>query len=169
MGAESSDVGDPYRRLRAPVETPDDERCRCPDRPPVKLMQALGANPLHCMRCHGEVAPESLPLPIELADPLADWSSVHDALDRLWLDSGAYEAWAASELASLESAVNRAGLALRARIDAVRRCYYWLVDALPESPLASPRRCPSCDGQMMPWADGRIAQLVCESCSLVAR
>jgi hypothetical protein len=133
MGAESSDVGDPYRRLRAPVETPDDERCRCPDRPPVKLMQALGANPLHCMRCHGEVAPESLPLPIELADPLADWSSVHDALDRLWLDSGAYEAWAASE------------------------------------PLASPRRCPSCDGQMMPWADGRIAQLVCESCSLVAR
>lgn len=173
MDSKTLDFRDPYRRLRPPGPTPSDELCRCPDRPPVKLMQALGANPLHCMRCHGEVPPEALPLPANLADPVADWSSVHDALDRLWLDSGAYETWAAGELASLESPANRAGLALRARIDPVRRCYYWVFDAVsrevgPGGGAEAARRCPQCAAPMTPYIGGRVAQVVCEACSLVA-
>jgi hypothetical protein len=32
-------------------------------------MTALGSNPLHCMRCNLEVAPEGIPLPVHLVDP----------------------------------------------------------------------------------------------------
>ncbi len=172
MDATTLDFRDPYRRLRAAGPTPADERCRCADLPPLKLMQALGANPLHCMRCHREVAPETLPLPADLADPIADWCGVYDAIDRLWLDSGAYEAWAASELANLESPVNRAGLALRARVDAVRRCYYWLFDGAAGTGSThatdTPRRCPACATPMTRYMGSRVPQVVCEVCSLVA-
>jgi len=168
MDGNTLDLHDPYRRLRPSGATPPDELCRCPDRPAVKLMQALGTNPLHCMRCHGEVPPEALPLPTDLADPVANWSSVYDALDRLWLDSGADEAWAAGELANLDSPANRAGLALRARIDPVRRCYYWVFDATAGTEVEATRRCPSCAKPMTPYVGGRIPQVVCESCSLVA-
>ena len=172
MDSNTIDVRDPYRRLRPPGPTQADEFCRCTDRPPVKLMQALGTNPLHCLRCHGEVPPELLPLPAELADPVADWSSVYDALDRLWLDSGAYETWAARELASLASPANRAGLALRARIDPVRRCYYWVFDAMsgevaPGRSAEATRRCPKCAMLMTSYIGGRIPQVVCDTCSLV--
>ena len=168
MDVKPLDFGDPYGRLRPRAPTPADALCQCPDRPPVKLMQALGANPLHCMRCHAEVAPEALPLPTELADPVADWSQVYDALDRLWLDSGAYEAWAAGELANLESPVNRAGQMLRVRIDAVRRCYYWLFDPATMGGDGAMRRCPACAVPMMPYVGGRLPHIVCEACSLVA-
>jgi len=172
MNSGGVDSFDPYRRLRPPSATPADDLCHCPGRPPVKLMDALGANPLHCMRCHGEVMPEALPLPTELADPVANWFRVYGALDQLWLDSGTYETWAAGELANLESSVNRAGLVLRARIDPVRRCYYWIFDAMSQEPPSSNaqalRRCPKCDAPMTPYVGGRIPQVVCEGCSLVA-
>src|SRR5437879_1250728 len=131
---------DPYLRLRTPPPTPSDEFCKCSDRPPVKLMTALGANPLHCMRCNLEVSPEALPLPVDLVDPLADWARVHDSLDRLWLDSGPYEPWAFGELINPSSPSNKRGLAVRSAIDRVRRCYYWL----KEIPRTDLRTCPVC-------------------------
>lgn len=172
MDDSSSVFRDPYHRFRRPEPTPPDELCRCVDGPPVKLMQALGPNPLACMRCHGEVQPETLPLPEELVDPVAQWSAVYDALDRLWLDSGAYETWAAAELANIDSSVNRAGLELRAQIDPVRRCYYWLFADAPHGNLAASStdvapHCPICSTRMTAYDGGRIAHLVCEACSLV--
>ena len=131
---------DPYLRLRTPPPTPSDEICRCSDTPPVKLMTALGANPLHCMRCNLEVPPEALPLPIELVGPLADWAQVHDALDRLWLDSGPYEAWALEELINPSSPSNKRGFDIRSDIERVRRCYYWL----KEIPRIGSRACAVC-------------------------
>jgi hypothetical protein len=172
MHHDPADSLDPYRRLRPPGPTPADELCHCTDQPPVKLMHALGPNPFSCMRCHGEVLPEALRLPAGLTDPVADWVRVYGALDLLWLDSGAYETWAAGELANLESSANRAGLALRARIDPVRRCYYWIFDATSEesapSDAETTRRCPKCSARMTPYLGGRIPQVVCEACSLVA-
>jgi hypothetical protein len=146
MDDREPDFPDPYRRLRAPAPTPPEEICRCSDRPPVKLLQALGNNPIRCMHCHGEVLPETLALPLDLADPVADWCSLYDAIDRLWLASGAYESWAGAELANLDSGVNRAGLALRARIDLVRRCFYWLFDegVAHDGPTTRARQCPIC-------------------------
>jgi hypothetical protein len=154
---------DPYLRLRTPTPTPSDEICTCTDNPPVKLMTALGFNPIHCMRCNLEVPPEALPLPPDLVDPLADWAQVHDALDHLWLDSGPYESWAFGELTNPSSATNTRGIAVRLDIDRVRRCYYWL-EELPRPEL---RNCSACRSPLTPFLDGRIEQLVCEPCSLV--
>ena len=163
-----SDDG-PYARLRPPAPTPPAEHCVCPGEPPIKLMQALSYNPLHCMRCHGEVAPDRLALPADVVDAVADWRAVYDALDRLWLDSGLYEFWAARELATLTSPVNETGLALRAELDArVRRCYYWLFGDFPPDHAGGIIRCPQCNEEMMPYMGSRVPQRVCERCSLVA-
>ena len=159
---------DPFLRLRAPAPKSPDDLCGCDDQPPMKLMQARGYNPLYCMRCHREVPPERLALTVRMTDAIADWCSVYDAIDRLWLDSGAYEQWAARELATLESAVNVRGLALRATLDPVRRCYYWLFDDTLSPRDDDPRRYPICDEAMTPFVGSRGAQRVCERCSLVA-
>ena len=133
-------------------------------------MQALGYNPLHCMRCHGKVAPERLVLPADLAEAVADWRAVYDAFDRLWLDSGAYEFWAARELATLTSPVNAAGLALRAALEERlgRRCYYWLFGDFPADQAGGIIRCVQCSEEMMPYMGSKVPQRVCERCSLVA-
>src|SRR5258707_5786263 len=154
-------VHDPYFRLRAQSSTPSDELCSCPDSPPIKLMTALGPNPVHCMRCNLEVLPEAVPLPIDLVDPVADWASVHDALDRLWLDSGSYETWALGELTNPTSPTNQTGRALRSRLDRVRRCFYWLKNT------ATIESCPSCHKPLTPFLVGIFPQFVCEDCSLV--
>jgi len=104
----SGDI-DPLARLHPPAGTPADEICACVDRPPLKLMQALGWNPIHCMRCNLEVAPETLSLSPALVDSIAAWRGVYDALDRLWLDSGAYEQWAAGQLADLQTEMRESG------------------------------------------------------------
>jgi predicted nucleic acid-binding Zn ribbon protein len=139
-------------------------------------MQALGYNPLHCMQCNLEVSPESLSLPHELVDPIVAWRSVYDALDRLWLDSGSYEEWAAQELGTLRSDANRRGRALRDLLEPVRRCYYWLFTEqnavhAPSSSSAESRAgtqaCPDCGGALTLYATSRIPQAFCDACSLV--
>ena len=170
----SGDI-DPLARLRPPAGTPADEICTCVDRPPLKLMQALGWNPIRCMRCNREVAPETLPLSPALVDSIVAWRSVYDALDRLWLDSGAYERWAAGQLADLQSEVNRRGLAVRAELDRVRRCYYWVftstegtddrVDDAPSQRVDS--SCPRCRQTLTRFPNVAISQAVCDTCSLV--
>lgn len=154
-------LDDPYLRLRTPAPTPSDEICSCPDKPPIKLMTALTENPIHCMRCNLEVAPEAVPLPEDMVDDVAGWTLVHDALDRLWLDSGEYESWALGELANPASPTNIRGLALRARLDRIRRCYFML------GHNESANACPTCERPLLPFEGGYPQQLVCEPCGLV--
>jgi predicted nucleic acid-binding Zn ribbon protein len=100
---------------------------------------------------------------------------VYDALDHLWLDSGAYEQWAAGQLADLQSDVNRRGLALRTELDRVRRCYYWvftgtdgtydLVDDVPSQRVDS--SCPQCRQTLTRFPNAVISQAVCDTCGLV--
>lgn len=113
-------MGDPYVRLRAAPPTPEEEYCACPGKPPVLLMDALGPNPLHCLRCNGEVEPSRLPLPEELADGVAHWASVYGAIHTLEIDSGPYEAWARGELIDLQSPVNVEALALCRQLGKLR-------------------------------------------------
>ena len=164
-----------YHRLRAPAPLKPSESCSCAGQPPIKLMQALGYNPLHCMQCNLEVSPERLALPHELVDPIIVWRSVYDALDRLWLDSGSYGEWAAHELGTLRSDANRRGRALRDLLEPVRRCYYWLFteqnpvhapSASAESQAGS-RPCPDCGGVLTINTASRIPQAFCDACSLV--
>jgi len=81
-----------YAKLKPPVPTPVDEVCKCDGTPHIKLMSALSSNPVHCMDCNLEVAPEALGMNEQLVDSIVRWRQLHDALYILWLDSGDYEA-----------------------------------------------------------------------------
>jgi hypothetical protein len=85
---------DPYWKLRRPSATPEAELCKCADRPPIVLQDHLSPNPIVCLRCNGEVPPERIGFSAELAEHVAFWKNLHDALFTLWLDSSDYESWA---------------------------------------------------------------------------
>lgn len=160
-------TADPYFKLRSPPPTPEDEICDCEGTRPIKLMQALSSNPLHCIDCNLEVAPESLAISGSLVEEIAAWRSVYSAMELLWLDSGAYEKWASREMSDLKSPVNQRGLALREKLEAIRRCYYsYHQDETAEGfePLT---HCPACAQPLSEYADGIHPQLICESCSIV--
>lgn len=158
---------DPYFKLRAPASTPADEICKCEGQKPIKLMCALGENPVHCIDCNLEVAPEALRLDTRLLDAIACWRSVYDAIDRLWLDSREYEHWAKAELVSIRSPVNVRGLAVRTELDAVRRCYLWFFQDESEDDFAPITHCPSCYEPFASYTNGIFPQLVCEKCSII--
>ena len=99
---------DPYFRLRSLPDI-DDEFCVCRDRPPLKVMQVLDRNPLHCMNCNLPVPPEDVPLPVGMVDEVASWSAIAQAFVNLDLDSQDYESLAFREQQHLGSALNRRG------------------------------------------------------------
>jgi hypothetical protein len=149
--------------LAPPAPTPENERCGCRPGRPIKLMQTLTYNPIHCLECNREVSPESLTLPPELTQAVSHWRNLYDAIDRLWLDSGAYEAWAEAELSNLESPVNREGRALQAALNPLRRCYYYGF----QGRISAQGLCPSCGQAMTALPSAGAEQLLCEDCSLV--
>src|ERR1700733_1361110 len=162
-------MDDIYARLRPRPPTPQDELCRCPSDSPMMLMTALSDNPIHCLRCNGEVEPEAIPLPAELVQGVAHWCWIASALERLELDSGAYEAWAQGELLNLSSPLNEEGLALRSKLDQVRRCYYvlfQLMDPDTTDGFIVPDGCPLCGGLFTQYVSKWFTRLICENCSL---
>jgi predicted nucleic acid-binding Zn ribbon protein len=130
-------------------------------------MVTFGYNPIHCMDCNLEVPPERLGFSEELAEALAGWRDVHSSIDLLWLDSGAYEEWAYQQLSDLASETNQRGLAVRAAIDPVRRCYYWCFQDETGDHGALRHDCPSCHQPLLEYPHGIFLQLVCEQCSIV--
>ena len=84
---------DPYWKLRPPSATPEAELCKCADRPPIVLQDHLSPNPIVCLGCNGEIPPERIGFSAELAERVAFWRNLHDALFMLWLDSSDYESW----------------------------------------------------------------------------
>jgi len=89
-----SNEADPFWKLRPPPPTPPEELCSCARTSSVVLQSRLGSNPLACLRCNGEVAPERVGFTAALAEELAFWRDFHDAFYTLWLDSGEFEDWA---------------------------------------------------------------------------
>jgi predicted nucleic acid-binding Zn ribbon protein len=137
---------DTYFKLRPPTPTPQDELCSCAGNNPIKLMSALSYNPVHCLDCNLEVPPETIGFDSALAEAIASWRGVYDALDQLWLDSREYEAWAKAELEDISSPVNQRGLKVAAQLNAFRRCYHWLFQDQSASYYEPIRTCPSCAG-----------------------
>jgi hypothetical protein len=138
----------PYWQLRPAGPTPDDEVCYCPPDTPIMLRDGLTDNPLFCVSCHGEVPPERLGFDARFAEQIANWLSVYDSLYRLWLDSGAYEKWAAARLSDPYGQVNRRGREIVAQLDAVTPTYYWWfvdTEAIEPDELAG---CPVCSGPL---------------------
>jgi predicted nucleic acid-binding Zn ribbon protein len=154
-----------YAKLRPPQPTPTDEICGCDAQPPIKLMRALSYNPIHCVACNQEVPPEYIGLSAQLAQAVANWNQIASATDRLWLDSGAYESWAQSQLSDLASPVNVEGRRLAGELDGNRRCYYWcFVDSETAAGLVS---CPRCHRVLRTMSAGPFKQAFCDECSLI--
>jgi predicted nucleic acid-binding Zn ribbon protein len=158
---------DPYLKLREPSATPEDEICKCPASKAIKLMSALSRNPIHCMDCNLEIAPEALALDASLVDWIADWRSVFDGIDRLWLDSGEYESWARGQLSDIRSAVNRRGMEVSETLNRVRRCYYWYFQDESLEDFEPANVCPACQRQFKAYTHGIFPQFICEHCSIV--
>ena len=160
-------IHDPYLKLRPPPATPFDELCHCPGHPAIKLMCALNYNPLHCLDCNLEIEPASLLLPVQLVESIAAWRSNYDAIDRLWLESGEYEAWAKAQLSDITSPINVGGMRLRAQLDVVRRCYLWYFQDQSVDPFMPMTYCPNCGNGFIAYHSGIFAQYICEDCSIV--
>ena len=157
---------DLYLKLRPPPATPPDELCRCPGHPSIKLMCALSYNPLHCLDCNLEIEPVSLPLPIQLVEPIAAWRSNYDAIYRLWLASGDYEDWAEAQLSDITSPINVDGIRLCAQLDPVRRCYFWYFQAESADCFTPLTHCPNCGNGFSAYHRGIFAQYICEQCRI---
>jgi hypothetical protein len=161
---------DPYFKLKPNPATPADEVCSCTDSPPIKLMSLAGLsdNPLHCLRCNGEVPPERLMLEPSEVDAVAHWRSVYGAIDWLELDSGPYESWARSQLLDPASPPNVEGLGVARSLNRVRRCYFWFFQPVDlEGDLEPRSTCPVCERPLTAYDDGLFPQRLCEKDGVV--
>jgi len=158
-----------YSKLYPPGPTPADEICSCLGHPPIKLMEALSYNPIHCMECNLEVPPESLKLETKLVEWIAHWRMRYAAIDCLWLDSKEYEEWAADQLRNIHSPINEQGRRLQRALNDIRRCYYWYFQDTIEDGRRPISSCPAC-GKAVTVRASRVGPvLVCEACSIVAQ
>ncbi len=156
-------MDDPYFKLRPPSPTPPDELCDCETISEIYLAHKLGSNPVHCLRCNGEVPPERLGFDEKLAEAIAFWNFLYGSLNYLWLDSGEYEQWALDRLLDPKGQVNLRGMELSRQLGSLVRTYYlWFQD----SDEAPPETCPVCGAAFLA-KEGSLF-IVCEPCLLIA-
>jgi hypothetical protein len=72
--------------------TPIDECCSCSQLSAVYLAHVLSDNPIHCVSCRGEIAPERIGCKDKTTEIIARWSAVYGSVYTLWLDLGTYDA-----------------------------------------------------------------------------
>lgn len=153
---------DPYRLL-GPLDMADEDMFGCGYRTSLVLRESLCPNPITCATCFGWVPPDDIALPHDLVQPIAQWRDVSASLYRLWLDSGDYETWAATQLLDPLGQVNVSGRDLAARLSlTVLPCDYWWFSSDGLVPAVA---CPVCAGALMPWP-GRDVQF-CEICRVI--
>jgi len=157
------DAADPYWKLRPEPATPADELCSCQDTPPLVLQEHLSSLPIVCLRCNGEVLPESIGFPTQLAEDVASWRRFYGALMTLWLDSGEYESWAPGELQRPDGPANVGGLKAVAELNKHRRTYFWWFQDVSAHGFLQASSCPLC-GRALVESFGK---LVCNPCSVV--
>lgn len=157
---------DRFWKLRPPAPTPSGELCSCPTNIPIVLTAAFaglsGYNPLRCLRCNSEVGLEGLSLTTSQIDALAHWQLVHGAIEWLELDSGAYEAWARSQLLDPASASNMEGLQVARELNQVRTCFFWFFQPDADEEFEARSTCPICSGPLTTRTDIRSGLLLCE-------
>lgn len=129
------------------------------------LRDSLGDNPVYCVACNGEVAPERLGFDAQLAEDIASWRSVHRALYCLWLNSGEYEQWAADRLRDPGGQVNVTGRELAGRLNTIARTYYWWFHDTGACNGQIVSQCPVCQGQLNYSDDRSFGK--CEACSVL--
>jgi hypothetical protein len=158
-----TDHPDPYWKLRHPSAPSESESCKCSGRPPVVLQGHLSPNPFVCLQCNGEVPPEQIGFSAALAEQVASWRQVHDAIYTLWLDSSDYESWARTQLEDPSGEVNVRGLSLVQDLNTLRRTYYWWFRDTSGIKFVPFSNCPRCQDVLV----NRTGHLVCETCSIL--
>ena len=140
----------------------NDDSCHCSNTPPMVMLSRYNKNPLVCLSCNADISPEKIKIDIEMIAKLQEWQVVYDCIDRLWLDSGTYEAWAMSELSKLESDVNKLGFEVQTMMQKYAKTYYWWFQNVgsKEKPLSF---CPKCTQLLEKKED----KLICEKCLIV--
>lgn len=156
---------DAYWKLRPTTPTPDDEICRCDRCEQLMLRDSLGENPLYCVACNGEVAPERIGFDNRLAEDIASWRSIHRSLYLLWLDSGEYENWAAGKLRDPNGSANVDGRKIVERLNEFVRTYYWWFNNITVDEYVSPQHCPVCSGTLTEYGDRSFHK--CDNCSII--
>ncbi|HKS57695.1 MAG TPA: hypothetical protein VJS12_20525 [Steroidobacteraceae bacterium] len=153
-------MSDPYFKLKPLPPTPADECCSCAELNAAYLAHKLGDNPLYCLTCNGEVAPERIGFDERTTEAVARWNDVYRSIYRLWLDSGSYDAWAEAELLSKDSDVNRLGMLARQALAAyLPTSYLWFWEE--ERPTA----CPVCGSSDLSSRGG--PRRLCEKCGVL--
>jgi hypothetical protein len=151
-------MSDPYFKLKPREPTPAEECCDCSEISGVYLAHKLSDNPIHCMTCRGEVAPERIGFDRHTTESIAGWHAVYRSIYCLWLDSGSYEAWAESELLNKDSEVNRMGMLARDALAAyLPTTYLWFWQE------ERPTSCPVCGSSEL---SRRGSMLFCEKCNI---
>ena len=126
------------------------------------LIDLFTANPLHCMHCKNEVELARLDLNAQLIDQVVNWRNVSTSLYRLWLDSGAYEAWAKAQLLDKDGQVNQMGLDLAKRLSAQHPTLYWWFHDADDG---APESCPNCARPLD--TDVRHGSGKCDTCRIL--
>jgi hypothetical protein len=161
---------DPYRKLRPPPPTPENEICVCTSAIPVLLQPHFSSNPLSCARCNLEVPPEHIGFDEKVADEIAHWQRLYDCFYFLWLDSGEFEQWAVIHLSDPTSSINSRGIELANAISRFHRCYLWWFQDESADNRIVPTTCPRCMGPLEIRFKGERPQggslSVCEQCSI---
>lgn len=137
------------------------EQCECDSLEQVVLVNLLTDNPLHCIKCRKEIAPERLPLTSDDIREIAGWNSIANSLYKLWLDSTEYEAYAKERLLDPNGSVNRRGINAARTLSHKIPTWFWFFhdadDGIPGS-------CPLC-GEALD-ADVKWASRRCTKCRL---
>jgi predicted nucleic acid-binding Zn ribbon protein len=96
-----------------------------------------------------------------MVDALANWANTYGAVYQLWLDSGAYEAWAEHELSNIGSPINAAGRQVQSLIGAIHECFYWLHSK------GGADTCQLCLGPLLNYRAAKHSVLVCMACRVL--
>ncbi|MGB0953486.1 MAG: DUF2310 family Zn-ribbon-containing protein [Planctomycetota bacterium] len=143
-------------------ETTPDEFCDCAELDSLLLVCRRTRNPIACATCRGEVPMEWLGLDTEGIKELVYFRELYRSLDFLWLDSGAYEEWARSELLHPSSALNLTGREMTATLNQIRPTYYWWFRDVGVEDPPPMTDCPVCEQELVE----RFRALVCETCKV---
>jgi hypothetical protein len=127
-----------YQKLRPWTRL---DSCSCEAVQSLLLVDLLTDNPIHCGACRCEVDPERLALTVTETEAVARWFSVASALYRLWLDSGAYEAFAKTQLLDPRGTVNLDGLDVARSLSARLPTRLWFFSDTADG---EPTHCPVC-------------------------
>lgn len=155
---------DAYWKLRPQPATPADDLCQCLQLTEIMLRHDCGNNPLHCLECNGEVAPERVGFDEQFADDINSWRSVFSALYALWLDSGEYEHQAKAWLLAPQGQVNLRGHELAMRLSRYVKTYYWWFRDLADDERPA-TACPLCESELLYVGARNYGQ--CEGCKIL--